>query len=344
MFCSNCGKEIAEGVKFCGVCGTPVANSDTVEESSAVQINEEEKREAELSAEETPVYESPAEKPSYQPYVEEPVYQAPVVTPVYQAPIENPVYYPPMAPAPVEPKLGKGKYMWKKAPGGIKATAIVGALVGIACIVVCIAMFGQFAFSSMLEYPILELTDTDIEFDQDMFENEIRNLDAEYDRLEAELKNQPDSKEKKELERELEYADALLCELEYTVETPSIYNLYMLASVLEEVADELDDRVEFDEESIEEAVDVADNIVLVFGAYGLLILLLTLFAVIFRNNFFTVPALILGFAFPFMFSGVLYGVLFVACYIVFFILNIVINSNYRKYKKAYKNAHKKVVA
>lgn len=28
MFCSECGKEIEEGAKFCGACGTPITESN----------------------------------------------------------------------------------------------------------------------------------------------------------------------------------------------------------------------------------------------------------------------------------------------------------------------------
>ncbi|MBQ8696483.1 MAG: hypothetical protein IJ519_02080, partial [Clostridia bacterium] len=255
-------------------------------------------------------------------------------------PVVDPRYTncPPAPPAPVEPRLGKGKYMWKKAPGGIKATGIVGALVGIACIVICVAMFAQFIFGSILDYPIIELTDADLEFDEDTFKTEVDRIGLELDRLEAELEAVTDSEEKKQLEKTIDYTDRLLCELEYFADTPSIYNSYMIALVLEEVGDELEDEIEFDGETMEDVMQGAENILLVFGGYGLFILLLTLLAVIFRNNFFTVPALVLGFAFPFLFSGMIYGVLFVVCYVAFFILNIVINSNYRKYKREYKKA------
>ena len=306
MFCRNCGKEIAEGKKFCGACGTPVA--------------------APAPAAETPVAEAPV--------ADIPVQEIPA----YHPPVENPVYYPPQSFAPVEPRLGKGKYMWKKAPGGIKTAGVAGALVGILCIVVCIAMFGQFIFGSMLDYPIVKLADADLNFDQNTFEAELKNLEAEYDRLEAELENMTDSEEKKKYEKQIDYVDALLCELEYTVDTTSIFNVYMLASVLDEADDEFEDEIEFDKEEFDEVEDAVKNIILVFGGYGLFILVLTLFALIFRNNFFTVPALILGFAFPFLFSGMIYGVLFVVSYVTFFVLNVVVNSSYRKYKRKYKRA------
>ena len=297
MFCKNCGKELSDTAKFCGVCGASVPTAPAAEEKVNDQL--------------------------YQP-------EPPAVDPGY-------TNCPPTT-VTLEPRLSRGKYIWKKAPGGIKASAVAGTVVGILCIVICVAMFVQFFLGSMLEYPIVKMVDADLEFDQSSFENELESLEFQYDRLNEELKSQPDSDEKKELEREMEYVDALICKMECTIDTPSIYNLFMLANVMEEAADELEDSVEYDEESIEEAVDASNNIVLVFGGYGLFILLLTLLAVIFRNNFLTVPALILGVAFPFFFSGVIYGVLFVVGYVTLFILNIEVNSSYRKYKREYKKA------
>ena len=37
MFCSNCGKEVPEGTKFCGFCGTPIASEAAKEAESSVQ-------------------------------------------------------------------------------------------------------------------------------------------------------------------------------------------------------------------------------------------------------------------------------------------------------------------
>lgn len=301
MFCNNCGKEIGEGKKFCGACGAPVATPEAPANMAQTSV----------------------------------AGTAAVGSPVYQPPVS----YPPATPAiPIETKVGKEKYLWKKAPGGIKAAGIVGTLVGILCLAVCVAMFAQFIFGSILDYPIVKLSEADLGFDEDTFETEVKNLELELDRLEAELDNISDPEEKREAERMLELSDELLTEYESAARTPSIYNFYMMAMFIEEIGDELDDEIEYDKETAEQVMTGARNIALVIGAYGLLIILLTLFAVIFRNNFFVVPALILGFAFPFLFSGLLYGVLFVVGYIVFFILNIVVNSNYRKYKKAFKKA------
>lgn len=86
MFCTKCGKELAEGAKFCNACGTPNALAAAAPVVTPV----------------APVVETPVA-----PVAEEPV--APVVeTPVVEAPVAAPVQEPvaPVAPvvAPAAPK------------------------------------------------------------------------------------------------------------------------------------------------------------------------------------------------------------------------------------------------
>ena len=74
MFCSNCGNQISDGSRFCGVCGTPV----------------------EAAPQQQPVQAQP-EQPQPQIQPEQPVYQQPVYQqPVYQQPAyQQPVYQQP---------------------------------------------------------------------------------------------------------------------------------------------------------------------------------------------------------------------------------------------------------
>lgn len=69
-FCTNCGKEIAEGVAFCTECGTPVS----AEEPKSVQS--EPVAEQEIKPEQ-PVYTAPAPVQKTQTAAQQPVYQAP---------------------------------------------------------------------------------------------------------------------------------------------------------------------------------------------------------------------------------------------------------------------------
>lgn len=64
MFCSNCGNQISEGSRFCGVCGAPV----------------------EVAPQQQPAQQQPVQPE--QPVYQQPVYQQPVYQqPVYQQPV-----------------------------------------------------------------------------------------------------------------------------------------------------------------------------------------------------------------------------------------------------------------
>ncbi len=97
MHCTNCGKALPEGVKFCGGCGAPVE-----------------------PAAEAPVWEAPV--------VSEPVAEAPVNTePVWEAPVaeEAPVEEAPVAEAPAKKKAVNMKLV---IGGVVAVVAIVIAL------------------------------------------------------------------------------------------------------------------------------------------------------------------------------------------------------------------------
>ena len=108
MICSNCGAELADGAKFCGVCGTPVvmeAASRAAENVQAAAADAAPAFEApvfdtpvlEAPAPEAPVFTAPVfetpQQPTYQqPVYQEPVYQQPTYQqPTYQVPNDTPV-------------------------------------------------------------------------------------------------------------------------------------------------------------------------------------------------------------------------------------------------------------
>lgn len=92
MFCKNCGNQIAEGVAFCNVCGTPTNAPKQAPVQQPVQ---------------QVVYQAPVQQPAYQAPVQQPVqqYAAPMQQPVYQAPVEQ---YAPQYAAPA-PQKSNGK-------------------------------------------------------------------------------------------------------------------------------------------------------------------------------------------------------------------------------------------
>ena len=82
MFCTNCGKQLADGVINCPFCGANLAAAPAPQQPAYQQPQQ-------------PIYQQPAQQPVYQ----QPVYQQPQ-QPMYQPPIyQQPVYE---APAPVE--------------------------------------------------------------------------------------------------------------------------------------------------------------------------------------------------------------------------------------------------
>ena len=101
MFCSNCGKEIPDGAKFCGFCGTPTeAAEQAKEEVKAQEPVVETPAVPAAEAPATPVAEAPAAPAAEAPAT--PVAEAPAA-PV--APAPAPAY----SPIPEEPKAKKGK-------------------------------------------------------------------------------------------------------------------------------------------------------------------------------------------------------------------------------------------
>ncbi|MBQ2101685.1 MAG: zinc ribbon domain-containing protein, partial [Lachnospiraceae bacterium] len=101
MFCSNCGKEIPDGAKFCGFCGTPTEAAEPAkEEVKAPEPVVETPAVPAAEAPATPVAEAPAAPAAEAPVA--PVAEAPA-TPV--APAPAPAY----SPIPEEPKAKKGK-------------------------------------------------------------------------------------------------------------------------------------------------------------------------------------------------------------------------------------------
>ena len=93
-FCTNCGAQLPEGVKFCTECGTKFDVETPVQETSAEPVYEAPAAPAEpaYEAPAEPAYEAPAE-PAYEAPAE-PAYETPA-EPAYEAPAE-PVYTPPV--------------------------------------------------------------------------------------------------------------------------------------------------------------------------------------------------------------------------------------------------------
>lgn len=64
MFCSNCGKELPDGTKFCSACGAPMAKAEDVkEEAKTEEVKAEETKAEEVKAEEAKAEETKAEEP-----------------------------------------------------------------------------------------------------------------------------------------------------------------------------------------------------------------------------------------------------------------------------------------
>ncbi len=327
MICSNCGKELSDTAKFCGVCGASVTPMEP------------------QATEKVPVA-APTGENTYSEEVTatQVLTESPAASEQYNAPSQQYNYYQGAAPAYSEPKVGKGKYIKTKASGGIKFASFASRIVGLLCIAVCVAMFAQLLFGSIFDMPIIEYAGVDLEFDEDTIRAELDKLQAEKDRWQAEkdrlsgeLERVPDGEEKEELEESLdqaqetfEIAQKALDFCHDFFDSCSIASVRKLGGVLEDAPE----SIEYDPEDINEIVTMVDNILLVFGIYCAFIAFLTLLAFLFRNNILTVLAFILGIGFPILFSGMIYAVLFAVSYLLLFILQFAVNHSYRKYKKA----------
>ena len=129
MFCTNCGKEIADGSVFCTHCGANLAPAPQAAPSPFMQAP------TSLSDAPAPVAEAP---------VVPPVVEAPVVPPVVEAPAAEPVEEPPIftpAPAPAPEKKEKAKKEKsgkKKFPVALVIIlSVVALLIGAIAFVVC---------------------------------------------------------------------------------------------------------------------------------------------------------------------------------------------------------------
>ncbi|MCR4598790.1 MAG: zinc ribbon domain-containing protein [Acetatifactor sp.] len=96
MFCSNCGKEIPDGAKFCGFCGTPTEAAEPAKEEVKAS-------EPVVETPAAPVAEAPAVPAAEAPAA--PVAEAPAAPAAPVAPAPAPAY----SPIPEEPKAKKGK-------------------------------------------------------------------------------------------------------------------------------------------------------------------------------------------------------------------------------------------
>ena len=120
MFCVNCGKELADGTRFCIHCGAPQNQAPAAPQNQAPAVPRPDPAPV-YPEEEKTVYAPPAAEVP----VQEPAYEAPVYAPVYQEP-QNvpPVYQQPEIPtysdAPMNPVPKK-----KKKTGLIIALVIV---------------------------------------------------------------------------------------------------------------------------------------------------------------------------------------------------------------------------
>ena len=118
MFCSNCGKELPEGTKFCGFCGTAV-KAEEPETQEPAKAEEPVKAEDPVKAQEPAKAEEPikAEEPVVTP---EPV----AVQPAYEEPKPT---YSPIPEEPAEKKKGKGG---KIAAIVLSCVALIAVIIG----------------------------------------------------------------------------------------------------------------------------------------------------------------------------------------------------------------------
>lgn len=132
MFCTNCGKQLPDGTRFCIYCGTPTAGTADPQ----IPVQEEAVNVAAPTIQE-PVYSAPTQEPVYQ----EPVYSAPTQEPVYQepvysTPVQEPVYQEPVPYIPTDAQMPDTSAPRKKKKTGLIVAitlllvlAIVGGVV-----------------------------------------------------------------------------------------------------------------------------------------------------------------------------------------------------------------------
>ncbi len=113
MFCTNCGKQLSEGTRFCIYCGAPVAPAADAQpplQEEAVPVSAQP---VQKPVYQDPVFTAPAQEPVYQ----DPVFTAPAQEPVYQEPVP---YIPTYSDAPAAPAPRR-----KKKTGLIIAIAVI---------------------------------------------------------------------------------------------------------------------------------------------------------------------------------------------------------------------------
>ena len=161
MFCTQCGKQLADGTRFCIYCGTPVAQEPAPivpepEEEKTVYVpaapavmEEDEERTVYVHAAE-PTDTAPAQEPVYAPEYTAPA-QEPVPAPDYTAPaqeipvyapVEEPVYVPPVQEAVPTYSDAPAKPVKKK-----KKTGLIVALVVILLLLIAAGGMGWYLYS-----------------------------------------------------------------------------------------------------------------------------------------------------------------------------------------------------
>ncbi len=121
-FCTNCGKEIADGIAFCTECGTPAP-------AEKPKLPDEKTPENPPSAGgDAPMWKPPEATPTQQPYQPQP-----------QQTYQQPVYAPPAVMQDVKPKGGRYGVVGTGAFFGLMLLFAIPVVGWIACIVMAFA-------------------------------------------------------------------------------------------------------------------------------------------------------------------------------------------------------------
>ena len=117
-FCTNCGKEIAEGIAFCTECGTPAPKEDAAAQQPAKELV--------MAAAQTPPAAQPVKEATAQP---QQTYQQPV----YQQPAQQ--TYVPTPPQEASPKGGRYGVVSTGAYFGLMLLFAIPVIGWIVCII-----------------------------------------------------------------------------------------------------------------------------------------------------------------------------------------------------------------
>ena len=320
MFCSKCGSQLAEGTRFCGVCGNTV-----------------EQPQPEVQAQPQPEVQA---QPQFVPQPEVQAQPQFVPQPEVQA---QPQYAPQYAPQPqyqqpatyVKP-MGRQKFNYTRG-GAVSWISFIALLLAFVLIGVCTynAMCG-----SIMDMPIVSMAPEDSVKELENIVEEGKNTSAQsWEALEELRAETPDMSDDEE--EAIEAAEEMLEKMDDMLDNLSVVGMFNAISSVrsnEYVFEAMEksegtERAEAYMNDLQELEDVLLIVIGVLSACFGVAMLLTLLAAFFRSTALTVFGMLASFGICLVLGSAPLALVILVLDILGIILNSVLKKKYKTYKR-----------